>query len=574
MMILNPLLGHGQEADSLIAEGRRLVNEELKFNEARVLFAEAAIIAQQQNDFEGIAKANYRIGRSFYYQDNYVLALRYFLVAEEAIDNNGGFVAEAPVFIAIGVIYDALESHQQAVDYHQRALDQAKAEDNAFYAAIIYNNLAESYYLANDFNRAIAEANNSYQMYDSLDYDMGKSEVLPKMGHIELARGDVKQAKVYFDQALSIIIRDKDHPRYGMGYMGLSQYYREINDLDKEYEYLLKAKHYTDSLKQLKTQFDIYQLLAQNAEARDDFESALGFTRVYEAMNDSLQKIQDQIITNETLAQFDSQQKEEDIQNLSQENERNAQRLKNQRNWIIVILIGIGLLIGISILVYQLYKRNRKARLSVEDKNEQISTLIKELHHRVKNNLQVVSGMLQLQASNSENTETKASLHEGQQRIKAMALIHEKLYQKENISKIDLGEYLEELTKSIHMLSLKPNQEVTLHFDFVELMLDIDMAVSIGLMCNEIVTNAFKHGFKDGRNGAISISSKHLENHQVELTIIDNGIGMEKPPSESSGELGLRLVRGLVWQVDGELLIEHEENSKFIIRFNPNFSKN
>lgn len=556
-----------QLVDSLITEGRRLVNEELKFEQARVLFSQAADLAEANNDFVNLAKANYRIGRAFYYQDNFVLALRYFLVTEDAINRNGEFVAEAPVFIAIGVIYDALENHDQAIVYHDKALAQAKAEGNDFYRAIILNNKAESYYLVNDLTNALDQGKRSYQLYDSLAHEMGKSEVLPKLGAIELAQDNLGNAKSHIDEAFEIIIGAKDHPRYGMAYMGLAAYFTAIKNYDKAYENLLQAKYFTDSLEQLNTQFEVHQLLAKNSEDRGDFKKALDYTKMAKVLSDTLQKIQDRIITNETLTQFDTQQKEAQIENLNAQNSRNAEQLKNQQTFIVLASIGLVAVLIISFLIFTLYKKSKKSRTSLEEKNQQITTLVQELHHRVKNNLQVVSGILELQSNKSENAEVKNSLMEGQHRVKAMALIHQKLYQNEKLNKVDLNEYLRELASSIHMLCILPGQKVGINYKIESIALDVDVAVSLGLIANELITNAFKHGFAEGRDGQITISTNSLADDRYELIIEDDGIGMDTNIAENEDSLGLRLVNGLVWQIDGAFRHELNGNSKFIIEF-------
>ena len=177
--------------------------------------------------------------------------------------------------------------------------------------------------------------------------------------------------------------------------------------------------------------------------------------------------------------------------------------------------------------------------------------LIREIHHRVKNNLQVISSLLSLQGRASLSPEGQRACEESQLRIKSIALIHELLYQSENMTRIEAGEYLRKLgTKLISAFSL--GARVKLRIEGCRTFIDLDHAVPFGLVVNELMTNAMKHGFPDESSGAITVQLAKTDGHRLQLQVSDDGVGLaEHIDPMTASSLGFRLVGSLVQQLDG-----------------------
>ena len=182
--------------------------------------------------------------------------------------------------------------------------------------------------------------------------------------------------------------------------------------------------------------------------------------------------------------------------------------------------------------------------------------MLKEIHHRVKNNLQIICSLLNMQSDGLEDDVARAALTDTRQRVRSMALIHEQLYQSTDLAHIDLGEYLETLTASIQRSATDDNRRVAFALDCHRVALDIDRAVPCGLIVNELVTNALKYAFPDGRTGKIMLQLRE-ENRAIKLTVGDDGIGM-KPDFdwEESDSIGLQLVSALTEQLEGNATLE------------------
>ncbi|WP_424358626.1 GAF domain-containing protein [Methanocella sp. MCL-LM] len=191
--------------------------------------------------------------------------------------------------------------------------------------------------------------------------------------------------------------------------------------------------------------------------------------------------------------------------------------------------------------------------------------LLKEIHHRVKNNLQIVSSLISLQSGVTIPENVAAAFRESQDRIRSMAMIHERLYRARDIARVDFGEYLRNLTSYLKSSYQPPAAEVQI--DVQNIMLDIDRAIPCGLIVNELVSNAFKYAFPDGRQGILEISMRKEENG-ILLVVSDDGPGL--PPgidTTNTPTMGLQLVNALVGQLDGELVLYRARGSRFEIRF-------
>jgi PAS domain S-box-containing protein len=195
-----------------------------------------------------------------------------------------------------------------------------------------------------------------------------------------------------------------------------------------------------------------------------------------------------------------------------------------------------------------------KLRASLQDKE----VLLKEIHHRVKNNLAVVSSLFYLESTYTHDAPTMKILQESQDRVRAMALVHEALYSSENLQAVDFGEYGVKLSEQLLQTYASESTHIRLTSDVRSVRLDISRAVPCGLILNELMTNALKHAFPAGRSGQIRISLTE-QNGECVLKISDDGVGLA-PGSTSGTSLGLRIVRLLARQIDGEFAIESTEH--------------
>lgn len=209
--------------------------------------------------------------------------------------------------------------------------------------------------------------------------------------------------------------------------------------------------------------------------------------------------------------------------------------------------------------------------LAEEQLRESLSekkVLLKEIHHRVKNNLQIISSLLHLQSRRLTDRDTLEKFTECQARIQSMALIHTKLYQSETFSRINFPDYVQSLTSYLLQLFGRQADRISLKEEIEDISLDLDRAIPCGLILNEAFSNALKHAFPDHRSGEILIRLESAPQNRVRLTIRDNGVGLPESYDLSHTEsLGLTLIDSLVDQLDGQLEIERAGGTTFVITF-------
>jgi two-component sensor histidine kinase/putative methionine-R-sulfoxide reductase with GAF domain len=234
------------------------------------------------------------------------------------------------------------------------------------------------------------------------------------------------------------------------------------------------------------------------------------------------------------------------------------------------ILTGIGHQAAIAIenarlltnLQQELIERQR-AETQLQTSLKEKEVLLKEVHHRVKNNMQVIVSMINLQSNYIEDPS------ESQNRVRSMALVHEKLYQSSNLAQIDFRDYLHHLASTLFH-SYSPNiSHIDLVIEVKECILSVDVAIPCGLIVNELISNALKHGFSDNRPGRVVVSLRQIGSGQLELAVTDNGVGIPVEKDWRKTEsLGMQLVQSLAKQLQGAIVLERlQPGTRFILTF-------
>ncbi len=202
----------------------------------------------------------------------------------------------------------------------------------------------------------------------------------------------------------------------------------------------------------------------------------------------------------------------------------------------------------------------RRQRAELESALKEKEVLLSEVHHRVKNNLQVISSLLQLQSTGIEGAEARELFAESQNRIRSMALIHEKLYQSHDFAQVDFADYVQSLVRMLQASQGGHEAHPAIQVRTAPMTIDIDRAIPAGLILNELVSNCFKHGFPNGRTGHIDVTLALCNGDQATLTVKDDGIGVAADFDPSATDsLGLRLVQMLTDQIGGTLCFEHKQ---------------
>lgn len=355
----------------------------------------------------------------------------------------------------------------------------------------------------------------------------------------------------------------------------LGDFYLQQKDFRKALTHLNESEQIATEINNLQTLNNTYEQLAKAYAGLKNYKSAFQYQTLFQQTQDSLwnEDRNKQLTRMET--QFETKQKEEKIIQLESEAKLIAAAHAKDRQ-IGYLLIGGAVLLAA--LVFLFFNRSRLLKIKnseIEEKSQLLATslteketLLKEIHHRVKNNLQIISGLLNLQSRQVSDEQTLATIREGQSRVQAMSLIHQNLYQSEQLSNVDIEKYLHELTSNISEMFQQKDKNISIAVNAPNIQFDIDTAIPLGLIVNELVSNAYKYAFEGKQMGNIRIAIKALNEGNYELKVSDDGVGlpMDFQPTPNRS-LGLQLVNILSQQLRGSVNALSQNGAVFNVMF-------
>ncbi len=357
--------------------------------------------------------------------------------------------------------------------------------------------------------------------------------------------------------------------------LALAECFLQLGDLKKATDYLsdnIQPKMTANLIKKNRLLSIYYDMLG-------DYKNASLYLKKNIRINDSLSNNESEL-RKQQLATVMAEEKANtrsimDAQKLTLEKQRNEMIAKDEKISLVFISL-IFTLLGFAGLVYAYLKSIKNQRLIAEQKHiiekalVEKDSLLKEIHHRVKNNLQMVSSLLSLQTKNTRSKAAIEALEEGKSRVKAMALIHQKLYQNDDLSVIEMQGYIESLINSVQSVYKKGGHNINITIDAEGIELDIDRAIPFGLILNELVSNSFKYAFPvDDENGKIYIHLRKIGEKEGFFEYTDNGVGLPDDTDErANSSMGIRLMNRLANQLQTKLNIDRtSEGVRFWFNF-------
>ena len=396
------------------------------------------------------------------------------------------------------------------------------------------------------------------------------------MGNISLVSNDYQKAIRNYKMAIDRLSKTSGQ-RLATAYHGLGSAYMKLNNYQEANSYLLQALQLRTEMDDMVGLSDSYQTLAKTSKEQGNYQQAYKYYVSFKNYQDSLfnEAKSKQIAEIET--QYETEKKDQAIAGLEQENELQKLEAKSQRLQLYIGLAGLALLLIIALVFYQQAQLRKKANQALEAKNQKIEkqnqekvVLLKEIHHRVKNNLQIISSLLSMQTRGLHDDKVIDAMKESQSRVKTMALIHEKLYQYDDLSRINMNEYMEQLSRFLTQ-TYRSAKNIDVIVEAEDISLDIDTAVPLGLITNELLSNALKYAFEDADSGTIRVKLSQEGATSYQLIVSDTGKGLaDNLDIKKSKSLGLKLVHTLTRQINGDLSITTQPGATFAIGFDAN----
>lgn len=540
-----------------------------------------------------------------------------------------GYYADAALTLAKQLRYDKgiADAESYRATYYRVKGNYTAALDNLFHGIKIYETLHLPEYKADNFleiaqvykdmsgnnntiayiNEGIGYSRKAYHLYKGAQDTAGMVNSLNQAGIQLRDRGMIKGQENYYDSAFAayteaihlIELSGKGVKQYPRLYNNLSQIYTEhFKDYNKALEYILKAvdinkknnninslsynygnvgriylrmhnttqalqyAHKTmetaNQLQRPERLRNAYSLLCDAFSANGRYDSALKYYKMADVLDDSLNNVAKNNEVMELETKYETGRKETEINRLQTES-----RAKNKQ--IIFLITALTVFALLTAAMIWLYHRIKKQRQQISAQSKALEVMMKELHHRVKNNLQIVSSLLSLQSYKVQDEEAVLVLKESQQRVQAMSFIHQRLYKTETLTAVNMKEYLTDLAESLVSSYGFDRDGFDLHITINQEMMDIDKALPIGLIINEIVTNALKYAYKNIERPSLHISLTEEEAHIV-CHIKDNGIGIDEQQwKQQKSSFGKQLITALCKQLRAQQNLVVNQGTGFTI---------
>ena len=533
-----------------------------EFKKAIALVDTAYLIAKDKHEAQFRSPYLYDKARFFEYDNQIDSALYYFFKNREL--KAGSWPAPS---LSIGEIYADLGDRKNAEIYLNEALEinrQVKPERDYLYN--IYSVL-EIYRKWNDYEK-IAALETEYLNY-KIEQEGTHEAVFSVNSHTStiLPGVDFKKKEKEILNLLPVYEQNNNTYTFVHSIYTLTKLYIANSQHYKAYPLLLEAIEkvndlgYKDLQLNLEQQaYEVCRAMGKNDEAVDHLEIAL-------LLKDSIRAQEIRISAQDLATKYETEKTQHDLAMLQAQDEIKSSRL-NQ------LLLTSALLLSLLGGLLYVYYNNRKRNKELANKNEIISkalgekdVLLREIHHRVKNNLQVISSLLNLQSKYISDDVALKAITEGKNRVNSMALIHQKLYQEKNLTGINTQDYFNDLVESLCDTYDISDNEINIVSDIEPLLLDVDTMIPLGLITNELVSNALKHAFDLSQevDREIRITLKEVD-QSLELRVADNGKGIDKDSFINSKSFGNKLIQAFQQKLKGEFDIVNNNGTEFKLR--------
>ena len=521
-----------------------------------------------------------------FYRGDFNAALLYALKTVRNIEENETRPELDYAYFRLGNIYFELGQIDKSVDAYKQSLlisrqkGQVKIDVGTakkLTKALIKQGKASE---ALQFLTDAAQKNGQVSAYE-------KMVMAESLGECYAALKKFKRAETYYLESIAWSSQTLAWEAL-VAYRGIGRFYVATNQFTKASPFLYKLLSAPQGQVPANVLMEVHLMQFKVDSAAGHYVNAIAQFQQYKALNDSLFNASKSKQISELEIQYETEKKEHQIQLLTEKEQRNQSELKREQTTRYGIISGAILLAGLLGISYNRYRLKQRSHQLLQVQQQEINLkndslqqvltekdqllaekewMLKEIHHRVKNNLQIIISLLHSQGAFLTDPTAQTAIRESQNRVHAMALIHQKLYQSDQLANVDLSEYIEEIVDYL-IISFDRQDTVRKLIAVSPVGLDITLAVPLGLLINEVVTNSLKHAFPSEQNGFIAIELTNPDRKTYRLTIRDNGIGLpvDVNPNQSQ-TLGMSLIRGLSKQLEGSLQIERNDGVQISLLF-------
>ncbi|GAB3786298.1 hypothetical protein GCM10028818_49460 [Spirosoma horti] len=509
--------------------------------------------------------------------------LLYSILCVESMNKTKDTLSAASFYGDLAQMYIEVGNYKKGIEWYKKSLEKWKQERLPNFALYHAGGVISQDLIKQKKPREALQLITNLVREIPTNTFIQKACVAQNLAYCYDALKNYSLAEKYYLETLSWYARNNMNSEASQqAQKDIGAFYLKHNEFAKAGSHLREALRFSPQENALSTLKDIHFMLFKVDSAIGNYIPAITHFRLHKALNDSIFNEAKSKQIASLQIQYDTHKKEQDIALLTKQSKLQQSELKRgetTRNAIIAGSLLLACLLGVSYNRYQLKQRSHRLlqaqQEEINQKNQSLSHLLdekewmlREIHHRVKNNLQIITSMLNAQSGFLHDSTASTAIRESQNRVHAMAIIHQKLYQSDNLSQVDMQEYIHEIVE--HLIeSFDQQVHVQERLTIANIQLDVNLATPLGLIINEAVTNSLKYAFPHQRSGSIAVGLNKIDSHAYLLTIADDGVGLPAGfVIERSNTLGLTMIQGLSKQINGVLSIRQESGVQISLQFN------
>jgi two-component sensor histidine kinase len=531
------------------------------YQESSDLFKSFEAAAIVEKDTQMLASVNYQLGIVTEALGDLDQAVAYQFQSMDYYQMLGDSIPMINSLNNLGSIHRKLQQYDKSEAYYSTALTLNIKAARLGAQADVHINLGNLYAEQGRYSDALPHYIEGKHLDSITNFQNGLGYDYENIGTMYARQKEYDLALVNYKKSLAI--REQMDQKYELTqiYIRLGELYREINNTRESESYLLKAKELTEETNAAESKSHVYKALSLLYRKQGEYKTAMDYQDQYIQVKDSMlnKSTADQI--SKLNIQYETEKKEQQITLLTTEKELASTRLSAARKQLFGLTIGAILVSILLLIIFRLYRKMQTQNGIISKALNEKDILLREIHHRVKNNLQFISSLLGLQSEHISDQVALGALQEGQDRVQSMALIHQNLYQEDNLTGVDMQAYFIKLIRNLFDSYNVRKDQIKLKLEVEDVNLDVDSVIPIGLIVNELVSNALKYAFPDKRPGQITVRLQEI-GEILSLSVLDNGIGLTDDQQKSLGNsFGYRLIRVFSEQLQANMNISNSDGT-------------
>lgn len=517
-------------------------------------------IASESDSLKYKAKADNFIGMCYYMNGEIDKAIKYYVAGILKFETIKDTYFVAMLHNNIGAAYQLRKKPEETIKYYLKALKGFEEVRDTLWMANLYNNISIQ---KNELGLYQEELDYKQKAMDIYIAQKDTQMILLTKGnlaHTYFKLGEYKKSLLNAEDYLYSPYNEAGQSGRATVLLAYAYTLQKIGDQSKSLKIIQEAKAIAEKNGFKEVTMKAHEHLASLYEAQNNFKQAYFHYKSFHALQDTLFNQQKDETINDLLVKYDSDKKDADIILLNAENELKNLQIAKSNNTKWALIFGLFLVSLLAFLAWRLKNIKAKNNIELTSKNQQISKaleekniLLREIHHRVKNNLQVISSLLKLQSQYIEDEGAVKAIAEGRNRVHSMALLHQNLYKEDNLTGVNMKEYFTNLIEGL--FDAYKITDIKLVTEIEDLTLDIDTVIPLGLIANELVSNALKHAFDNVENGVLTVKLSEKDGHLL-FNVKDNGNGYnENLVAEGKKSFGQKLIKSLSDKLEADVQV-------------------